>query len=101
MLAYTWKFCASVLGNLVDSCPNSSFKALLDSRKALQEECLSVADTITFTCSDLSGTEPRTFLVEGFVHGNREISGCSLNQWLLMNHIHDSNPDTKLLTIEF
>ena len=98
MRAHTWLFRATVDGNLVasDSCPNSTFKALLDSRKARQEECLGVADTITFTCSDLSGTEPRTFSVEGFIHGCREIGGCSLNQWLPMNHI----PELKAIDFE-
>jgi hypothetical protein len=89
MRAHTWVFRASVDGNLVDTCPNSTFKALLESRKARQEECLGVADTITFTCSDLSGIEARTFSVEGFVHGNREIGFCSLNQWLPINHISE------------
>ena len=89
MRAYTWLFSARVEGNLVDSSPNATFKALLDSRKERQNECLGVADVITFTCSDLSVTEPWTFSVEGFVHGNREIGGCSLKQWMPINHIHE------------
>ena len=86
MRAYTWWFSARVLGNLVDSCPISTFKALLDGRKERQKECLVVADTITFACSDLSLTEPRTISVEGFVHGSDKIGECSLNQWLPLNH---------------
>ena len=89
MRAYTWLFSARVEGNLVDSSPNATFKALLDSRKERQNECLGVADVITFTCSDLSVTEPWTFSVEGFVHGNREIGGCSLKQWMPISHIHE------------
>ena len=87
MRAYTWWFSARVLGTLVDSSPISTFKALLDCRKERQKECLVVADTITFACSDLSLTEPRTFSVEGFVHGSDKIGKCSLNQWLPSNHI--------------
>ena len=86
MRAYTWWFSARVDGNLVDSSPISTFKALLDSRKERQKECLAVADTITFACSDLSFTEPRTISVEGFVHGSDKIGECSLNQWLPLNH---------------
>ena len=86
MRAYTWWFSARVLGNLVDSSPISIFKALLDGRKERQKECLVVADTITFACSDLSLTEPRTISVEGFVHGSDKIGECSLNQWLPLNH---------------
>jgi len=87
MRAYTWWFSARVDGNLVDSSPISTFKALLDSRKERQKECLAVADTITFACSDLSFTEPRTISVEGFVHGPDKIGECSLRQWLTLNHI--------------
>ena len=87
MRACTWWFSARVDGNLVDSSPISTFKALLDSRKERQKECLAVADTITFACSDLSFTEPRTISVEGFVHGPDKIGECSLRQWLTLNHI--------------
>ena len=31
----------------------------------------------------------RFCLVEGYVHANREIGGCSLNQWLPISHIHE------------
>ena len=93
--AYTWIFRASLCVNLVDSSPYSTFNALLDSRKERQEECLGVAEIITFTCLEFSATEPRTISVEGFVHGNREIGESSLKQWLPMTHI----PDLK--TIEF
>ena len=86
MRACTWWFSARVDGNLVDSSPIATFKALLDSRKERQKECLAVADTITFACSDLSFTEPRTISVEGFVHGSDKIGECSLNQWLPLNH---------------
>ena len=77
-------------------CQPSSIKALLESRKERQEECLSVADTITFTCSDLSESEPRTISFEGFIHGYGKIGGCSLNQWLPMNHI----PELKAIEFE-
>ena len=87
MCSCTWWFSARVLGNLVDSSPISSFKAPLDSRKERQKECLVVADTITFACSDLSLIEPRAIVVEGFVHGSDKIGKCSLNQWLPLNHI--------------
>ncbi len=89
MRACTWLFSARVDGNLVDSSPNATFKALLDSRKELQKNCLGVADVITFTFSDLSKTEPWSFSVEGFIHGKREISRCSLNQWLPISHIQE------------
>ena len=87
--AYTWFFHAQVYGNLVDSSQYSTFKALLDSRKGRQEECLAVAETITYTCSELLGTEPRTISVKGFVHGNRQMGECSLKQWMPVNHIPD------------
>ena len=64
--AYTWFFRAQVYGNLVDSSQYSTIKALLDSRKGRQEECLAVAETITYTCSELSGTEQRIISVHGF-----------------------------------
>ena len=50
---------ATVYGNLIDSSQYSPIKALLDSRKGRQEQCLSVAETITFTCSAVSGTESK------------------------------------------
>ena len=90
MRAHTWRFSARFVGNLVDSCPNSTFKALLDSRKERQKECLHVADTITFTSSYLlEETQERFCLVEGYVHANREIGGCSLKQWLPISHIDE------------
>ena len=94
--AYTWFFCAQVYGNLVDSSQYSTFKALLDSRKGRQEECLAVAETITHTCSELLGTEPGTISVKGFVHGNRQMGECSLKQWMPMNHI----PELKAIEFE-
>ena len=87
MQSYTWLFRATIIGTNDDSSTSSIVKALLDSRKERQEECLRVADTITFTCSELSGTQPRTISVEGFVHGNGKIGECSLKQWLPMTHI--------------
>ena len=71
--AYTWVFRATVHGNLVGSSQFSTIKSLLDSRKGRQEECLAVAETITRTCSELSGTEPRTISVKGFVRGHEKI----------------------------
>ena len=85
--AYTWRFSARVHSNLVDSSSNTTFKALLDSRIESQKKYLGAADTITFSCSDLSETEVMTFSVEGFVHGSDKIGKCSLNQWLPLNHI--------------
>ena len=41
-------FGARVGGNMVDSCPNSTFKALLESQKDSQDKWLGVAETITF-----------------------------------------------------
>ena len=41
-----------------------------------QEECLAVAETITCTCSELSGTEPRTILVKGFVRGHEKLGSA-------------------------
>ena len=67
--SYTWFIRATVDGNMVDRSTNSTFKALLDSRKDSQEKWLGVAETISFSCSDLSGTGPPTFTVEGIVHG--------------------------------
>ena len=95
MQSYTWLFRAEVFGDL-DCSPSATVKALLDSRKKRQEECLGVADTITFTCSELSVTEPRTISVQGFVHGNGKIGECSLKQWLPTNHI----PELKEITFE-
>ena len=80
---------------MIDKSTNSTFKALLDSQKDCQEQWLSVVETISFSCSDLSGTGPWTFVVEGFVHGRKEIGGCSLNKWLSINHLAD------LKTIKF
>ena len=94
--AYTWFFRAQVYGNLVDSSQYSTIKALLDSRKGRQEECLAVAETITYTCSEFLGTEPRTISVKGFVHGNGRIGECSLKQWMPMNHI----PELKAIEFE-
>ena len=84
--SYTWFFRAIVVGNMVDSCPNTTLKALLDSRNDSREQWLPAAETISFSCSDLSGTGPLTFSVEGFVHGREKIGCCSLNKWLPMNH---------------
>ena len=89
--AYTWVFRAAIYGNLVDSSQYSTFRALLDSQKERQEQCLGVEETITFTCSKLSETEPRTLSVEGIVHANRRIRGASLKQWLPMNHMPEVN----------
>jgi hypothetical protein len=80
-------FHATIEGNLIHSSPYLTVKALLDSRKEYQEECLRVVDTITLTCSDLSATEPRAISVEGFVHGHGKIGLCSLKQWLRMSQI--------------
>ena len=76
---------------MVDSCPNSTFKAILDSQKDCgnQDKWLGSAETISFSSSDLSGTGPWTFDVEGFVHGRGKIGSCSLNQWLSTNHHTD------------
>jgi hypothetical protein len=84
--SYTWIFRATVCGNLVDSCPNSTFKAILDSQTDTQKKWLAPVETISFSSSELSGTGPWTFSVEGFVHGRGKIGGCSLNQWLSTNH---------------
>ena len=98
MQSYTWIFRATICGNMLDSCPTSTVKALFDSRKQRQEECLGAADIITFT-SALLETEPSsasTISVEGFVHGNGKIGECSLKQWLPMNHI----PELKAIDFE-
>ena len=89
-------FCATVCDNLVDCSQYSTFKALLESRKECQEQCLSVAETITFTCSELSGTDPRTISVKGFVHGHDKIGECSLKQYLAMDHM----PELKAIELE-
>ena len=75
--SYTWLIHATVKGNLVDLCPQSTFIALLDSAKQRQQECIGAAATITLTCSsDVYVTEHRKFSVQGFVHGNRENRGA-------------------------
>jgi len=96
--AYTWVFRATVHGNLVGSSQFSTIKSLLDSRKGRQEECLAVADTetITCTCSELLGTEPRTTSVKSFVRGHTKIGECSLKQWLAMDHM----PELKAIEFE-
>ena len=96
--AYTWVFRAKVHGNLVGSSQYSNIKSLLNSRKGRQEECLAVADTetITCTCSELLGTEPRTTSVKSFVRGHKKIGDCSLKQWLAMDHM----PELKAIELE-
>ena len=67
----------------------------LESRNVRREECLTIADTITFACSNLSVTKPRNFSVKGFIHRCDKIGSSLFNKWLPMNHT------PKLNTIKF
>ena len=71
---------------MVDKSPISTFKFLLDSQKDFLDKWLGPVETISFSCSCLSGTGPLTFSVEGFVHGRGQMGRCSLNKWLPTNH---------------
>jgi hypothetical protein len=53
-------------------------------------------DVITYTCSEMSGADPGTISVEGFVHGYGQIGERSLKQWLPLNHI----PELKAINFE-
>ena len=92
--SYTWFVRAIVAGNMVDSGPNSTLKALIESRKESREKWLAAAEIISLSCSDLSGNGPCTFTVEGYVHGRQEIGRCSLKKWLLPN-VSDHHTELK------